>query len=34
VALINVETGYVVWIGHAKANITEGASAENPGNGA
>jgi hypothetical protein len=28
VALINVETGYVVWIGHAKANITEGASAD------
>lgn len=28
VALIDVETGYVVWIGTAKANIVEGASAE------
>ena len=28
VALINVETGYVVWLGLAKANIKQGASAE------
>ena len=26
--LIDVETGYVVWVGVAKANIIEGASAE------
>ena len=28
VALINVETGYVVWLGLAKADIVEGASSE------
>ena len=28
VTLINVKTGYVVWVGLAKANIVEGASSE------
>jgi len=28
VALIDVDTGYVVWLGQAKANIAEGASPE------